>query len=1021
MRSRGLSFADAVKLLDGDSPLVTALGQAAGLGAAAVTVGSAGSIDFFALRDQVVAWGQSAVKQLRSRVQGLGRYDRTARLAAANSVLVVVSFYEALDEWLAGQGLRLSDAKLTAGEQVAVAGGAGVTESYRSMIDSLVRYPMPAPSPQRPFEQYELDLLAHYNRVAVPAGAFLRGLHAFEHLAADLRSIDLADRALTRYQDAYRRLAAEIPEFRIWSEMLDAQATRLLIGDVLDALRRTGPAGAAVADLAKVYTARLRKPILRATDAPDGLVLPTLAEGYIDPSGWVAVAGPKDLPTTERWWADARETPDVQAFLLAFLSGAEATERPLMVLGQPGSGKSVLTRRLAARLAETDFLPVRVVLRTTQPDAPIHRQIEQAVYQEIHREVSWPELVAEAGTALPVVMMDGFDELLQATGQDWANYLERLQDFQQREAELGRPVAVLVTSRIVVADRVRFPSGTAVVRLAPFTDDQIDDWLGTWNGLNAAEFAARGLRPLRPEAVLAHRELAEQPLLLLLLALYDGQANHLQTLDEGLGRTELYERLFTNFFERQVGKFGDELSADQRAAEVAREWRQLSAVAVAMYNRGLDTITEDELDADLRHLLADGDRAAEPGGTPVRPARMLVGRFFFVHEARASTSAGVASSFEFLHATFGEFLAARRIVTALTELDEDQAYLRTRPGNPLNAGFFHALTSFVSITRRAPLWEFCRALLGRLPAEKRASCRRLVLDLLPAAGFTPATWSLLSYGAGRRTAAARQAAFSANLVCLAVLLSDGPVDVAEIVGEPVVVNWRRQALLWMSQLDLEDSRRLWQSLRVAWDLDSTPTRLMVRLEDGAAVSVLESLPWPPEERPAVVDIGTMREADAVLPAESTSGRKLRKSGFVQTGFDTRELIHVLIPFWRRFGDIRFIDFDVIMDSDAHLLFDAVLADVVRSDAAPSDAGEVAADRERFARGVVSALEAITESRRPADVAEQAEMAVRLRDDEGVLESQRPVMSALANLLFEGGLRINLSGITFTAREDFEAG
>jgi hypothetical protein len=46
MRSRGLSFADAVKV--------------AGGGVAGLAAGTAGAIDFFALRDQLVTWGQTA-------------------------------------------------------------------------------------------------------------------------------------------------------------------------------------------------------------------------------------------------------------------------------------------------------------------------------------------------------------------------------------------------------------------------------------------------------------------------------------------------------------------------------------------------------------------------------------------------------------------------------------------------------------------------------------------------------------------------------------------------------------------------------------------------------------------------------------------------------------------------------------------------------------------------------------------------------------------------------------------------
>jgi len=57
-----------------------------------------------------------------------------------------------------------------------------------------------------------------------------------------------------------------------------------------------------------------------------------------------------------------------------------------------------------------------------------------------------------------VVLLDGFDELLQATGVSQSDYLLKLARFQQREADQGRPVIVLVTSRTAVADRVRYPT-----------------------------------------------------------------------------------------------------------------------------------------------------------------------------------------------------------------------------------------------------------------------------------------------------------------------------------------------------------------------------------------------------------------------------------------------------------------------------------------------------------------------------------------------------------------------------------
>ena len=119
-------------------------------------------------------------------------------------------------------------------------------------------------------------------------------------------------------------------------------------------------------------------------------------------------------------------------------------------------------------------------------------------------------------------MLDGFDELLQATGVSQSDYLEKIALFQEREAVHGHPVAVIITSRTAVADRARMrPGGAVSVRLEPFSDQHVTEWLEVWNAANASFQAASGLRPLPAEKVLEGAELARQPLLLLMLALYD--------------------------------------------------------------------------------------------------------------------------------------------------------------------------------------------------------------------------------------------------------------------------------------------------------------------------------------------------------------------------------------------------------------------------------------------------------------------------------------------------------------------
>jgi predicted kinase len=742
------------------------LAAASGAAAAAITVGSLGGNDIFALRGELVAWGNAAVNGLRERVTGIRRFDRTQRLVAAHAIIVVTAFYEALDAVLADHpDIDLPAVALTPGEQVAIATSTAAHSHYAEVVQALIETPPPMPAPHSPFETTIKAIEGYFTDVAVSFGNFLKGLSAFDgrerRVRATLLAVlnELVRVAVERYTQAYRALITQAPEFGVWVGMVDAQATRTLLRESLadmsaqlNDLRAASNAAAVdavLAGLGKQYRAGLDKPILASAHLPAHVVLPSLGRGYINPHARVAVAGPTDFPAAEGWWEDrSTAVDDVEGFLLAHLTSLEAVITPLVVLGQPGSGKSAMTRTLAARLPAADFLVIRVELRNVPADSSIQSQIEHALLQMLGERISWPELARRAGDALPVVVLDGFDELLQATGVNRADYLDQIRQFQQREEELDRPVAVLVTSRTVVADRARFPANSVVLRLEPFDEPQVRAWLEIWNAHNAAGLQARGLQLLSVETVLAHGELASQPLLLLLLALYDAGANALRTAAEDIGRVDLYERLFADFVEREVHKQNQALTDDKRNNEIAAEWRRLSAVAVATLNRGGDVILDAELNEDLPHLLWPTDLRPAPADSPNRAltvSQIMVGRFFFIHESRATRdTGGPERSFEFLHATFGDFLAARQIVASLVDLAEERIHQRQRQG-VVDPGPLYAATSFVTITRRPPLWEFCRGLLDRLDQPQRRICRELVLVLLPDAGFAHPTWTKGDY------------------------------------------------------------------------------------------------------------------------------------------------------------------------------------------------------------------------------------------------------------------------------------
>jgi hypothetical protein len=598
--SKGLSYADAVVLLGGGprNRVVAALDRlTGGILLAASATGAAFPLSLFDAKAELFRLSDELVGSITGQLRGAKRATRTERLAAANSMLVIAAFFEAM------RAVRLpfdfDELEITAAEQVAVATG---TPTGRELAGMLLRSSVPMPGPQQPYEDTLAELRRYYDGLGRAVLKFVSGLEAWERLpdrtkkdTAHVIRQEVTPRAVATYGESFQRLATEFPEVAFWSNLVDHQATRaqlrelrVALGGLVDTLTSisTGSEPNEIRTrLARSYQAELRRPALAGQNVPGGLRVPVTEESYINPDFRVGVEVSVEDVGNRSWWMGQPRQMDLQGFLVGYLTSPAATATPLVVMGQPGSGKSLLTRVLAARLPANDFLAVRVALRELDTDADLQTHIEQAVRAATGEERTWPALVRGAGDAIPVVLVDGFDELLQATGQSQSNYLEKVAAFQQREAIQGRPVVVLVTTRMSVAHRARPVEGMVTVLLEPFDDDQIARWLTVWNDTNAEQFAARDLRPLPVEVVLEQRDLAAQPLLLLMLALYDAEGNPLQRREGDLDEAELYERLLTAFARREVLKSGAELTPSAAVA-VGRGVRDVQpAAAVGVRGR----------------------------------------------------------------------------------------------------------------------------------------------------------------------------------------------------------------------------------------------------------------------------------------------------------------------------------------------------------------------------------------------------------------------------------------------------
>lgn len=920
--SESLTYVDALKILgDRQNRLVGLLDAVMSVGlatwaATAWTMGGDASTptNLFDLKDEVVRFGNESVRRISERRNGLSRYDRTQRLAAAHAVLVVSSYFETIDR---------TDLPLTPEELTACAGdalGGSPPKGYVDLIDGLLSDRLPLPEPHVPYARTREDIQTVYELMSRRLATLIRAAPAWGSLAARERArvLDavrgMPSLALRAYDDAFRRLAHDNREFEVWASFTETaglSAGLAEVGRLLEEMAGQRPGDRPRGHLIRTYRAALADPVVATGHAPEWVALPTLGEAYVSPRCKAAEVRPGDAPSGQDWWAAHEPVPYVERFLAGFLTLPRAVQAPLVVLGEPGSGKSKLTEVLAARLPDQDFLPIRVELRDVEAESLIQEQIEQAIFRQAGERVAFHDLLDAASGALPVVMLDGFDELLQASGVNRYDYLEQVRDFQRRQLALGRPVVVIVTSRTVVADRVRYPAGSIALQLQPFTDAQVGQWLAVWRRHNADILRGRGLRPLSAEAALSHRELACQPLLLLMLAIFDATDNALLNGDASLGRAELYEALLMDFALREIRKTpGNQslpMSAQHKLAEA--ELDRLAVVALAMFARGRQSVTDGELDRDLA-VLRPGPKPAEPDDeAALSLGQRAVGRFFFIHRSEAHARGHRTRTYEFLHTTFGEFLVAWLTNRALGDLVAVRDLVRSRSTTGrLDDGFLHAVLSFACVAERVPVVDFLAAIFRGLPEATREGYRHLLREVLQDALYPHPSRSYSAYEPARHSLTQRLAAYSANLTVLLVLLAEKEgIGVHAMFPGAAVERWVEHTHLWKGQLSASEWNGLVNAVRVRASRSEASVEVTLVREDGAPARLLDALVISPyHARLELTDYDVLlshdpeESFDLSVPASDDLGIAIREMAFLPN-WRTGMLLLQAVPYHRAMG------------------------------------------------------------------------------------------------------------------------
>jgi hypothetical protein len=815
-------------------------------------------------KNEAVGLVRSIVNRLSNKISSSSGLERRDLASSAHTIIVIAAYFEVFDEAI---GKKLSkDLEISEREKARIA--AGDNGSLEDSWNWLYTNEVPAPSPTRGFEENLTYVSEWLSEFSARLSTFLDGLTSWNAAGRPALSAALIRKAAYRYESHYLKLAAEVPEFAIWSFLGEHSATRAAIQRsnhnvssalathgfalsriqaLLEGLSNTHAEGGAGGLREVVYRANrsaLHQPIVSGDVVrhEDKFVFPSLERQFVTPRFRVGSSDTGVPVADEDWWTHMEVRHDLEGFLSAYFTTSHATRLPLLVLGHPGAGKSVLAKVIAAQLPPNEYVVVRVPLRSVGANAPIIDQIQQALDGSTNRRVEWHMLSDQSQDAVRVVILDGLDELLQAAKVDRRAYLQEIAAFQQIEGDQQRPVAVIVTSRTVVVDRVDIPRDTAIVKLEEFDEPQMRTWLSAWASANSSAASAGAIRILTIEEALHQPELARQPLLLLMLAIYASDPNS-PRLVSGLSTSALYEQILGDFARREVAKTSQHAQGTREfEAAVGDQLFRLSVAALAMFNRGKQYVRESDLQADLDAFAVGNDQ----GEVRTDRGTRLFGEFFFVHAAEAillgadEVTAGAPEgrvrnetdrSYEFLHATFGEFLTARMTLEALRDA-ADAAYGGSRGSREPDDDFLYAILSHQALPIRRTSVTFIREMYEVLPLRERENIRR-TLQALIGLHRRPHRSDRYSQYRPRVEDSVRQlAAYSANLVTLAVQFSPSRMGVPLVGNFGISVSqateiWRSTVSLWRAGLDAESLRETLALL--AYD----PTALLIRRSEEA--------------------------------------------------------------------------------------------------------------------------------------------------------------------------------------------
>jgi hypothetical protein len=204
--------------------------------------------------------------------------------------------------------------------------------------------------------------------------------------------------------------------------------------------------------------------------------------------------------------------------------------------------------------------------------------------------------------------------------------------------------------------------------------------------------------------------------------------------------------------------------------------------------------------------------------TPDEAGQRVIGEFFFVHapEARVTPQGGQPRrTYEFLHATFGEYLVASRVMIELGEVAA-RAFAGRRVADPQDDLLF-ALLSYQPLASRKTTLTFAGQIAAELPAADRVPLLDILEMLLGTYRDRHGSDQYAAYRPVSPDTIRQLACYCANLVSLRVVLAPdhASVPLSRLLTVPdgdALAQWQFMVRLWQSGLDASGMRAMLSTL-----------------------------------------------------------------------------------------------------------------------------------------------------------------------------------------------------------------